>query len=775
MKFGTSQDGVRVEDRRFLTGRGRFLANRRVLNACQMVLVRSTESHADIRTIDTDRATAMPGVVGVLTAAELDAEGIGTIPCGAVMPSVERRTTHVPPFPLLADGRVRFVGQAVAAVIAESHAAALDAAETIDIDFAPRPAVIDLRAATEGAEVLWPDVQDNIAMHWRAGDRQAVSAAFDRAAHIVELTLVNNRISANPVEMRGAVAEYDPAADTLTLFTNSQGQHETRNVMADDVLRMPRGKLRVVCEDVGGGFGMKGFPYVEQALVLVAARRFGRTVAWFSDRTEALASDYHARDHVTEARLALDDEGQFLALEVDTLANVGAALSAYGLFIPTGCYVEGLPGAYDIPAIQVDVRGVFTNTSPVDAYRGAGRAEGTYVLERLVDRAARQMGIAPLELRRSNLIGPDALPYETAFGQRYDCGGFTDCLEAAVGRADWAGFADRRVAASATGRYRGFGIGCALTPVGYTAGDTARIRVESTGEVAVAIGNVSCGQGHETVAVRMISQAFGIEPDLVRVVQGDTERVGELIDANGGSTFLQSAGPALSGAANLVIEKGRRIAAHLMETVAADIEFDAGTFRIAGTDRQVGFAEVAAAAHDPAGLPADIAPGLDEAHYHAATDTYPFGCHIAEVEVVPESGEVEIVAYTAVSDFGKIMNLGLVTGQIHGGIAQGIGQALCEHMVYGPEGELLAGSFMDYAMPRAGHCPAPDISFVEHPTPSNPLGVKGCGEVPTCSAAPAVINAVLDALDPLGVTDLQMPATPAVVWQAIRRASNDVA
>ena len=756
MKFGTSQDGVRVEDRRFLTGRGRFLANRSWRGVCHMIVVRSTEANADIERIDIGRAAAMPGVVGILTAADLAVEGTGVIPCGAVMASVEGRKSHVPPFRLLADGRVRFVGQALAVVIAETRTAALDAAEAVDIDYAPRPAVINMRDAITGAEPVWPEASDNISMHWRTGDREAVAAAFDRAAHVVTVDLVNNRISANPMEMRGAVADYDPAGDALTLYTNSQGQHETRNVMADDILAIPRGKLRVICEDVGGGFGMKGFPYVEQALVLIAARRFGRVVAWFSERTEALASDYHARDHVTEASLALDGEGRFLALKIDTLANVGATLSAYGLFIPTGCYVAGLPGAYDIPAIQVDVRGVFTNTSPVDAYRGAGRAEGTYVLERLVDRAAREIGIDPLELRRRNLLGPDRLPYETALGDRYDCGAFGECLEAAAERAGWSGFADRPAR---------------IDHLLNTAGDTARIRVESTGEVAVAIGNVSCGQGHETVSVRMVSQALGIGPDLVRVVQGDTERIGEMIDANGGSTFLQSAGPALAGAADRGIEKGRRIAAHLMETTAADVEFGAGAFRIAGTDRHVSFAHVAAAAHDPASLPDDMPPGLDETHYHAATDTYPFGCHIAEVEVMPDTGEVEIVTYTAVSDFGNIMNLGLVTGQVHGGMAQGLGQALSEHLVYGPEGELLTGSFMDYAMPRAWHCPAPDVTFIEDPTPSNRLGVKGCGEVPTSSAAPAVINAVLDALAPLGVTELQMPATPARVWQAIRQAN----
>lgn len=735
-----------------------------------MVVVRSPEAHADIRAIDVGRAREMPGVIGVLTASDLTAEGIGTIPCGEVQPSIGDRETFVPPFHLLADGRVRFVGQAVAAVIAKTQTAAQDAAEAMEVDYAALPAVSDVETAVAGGAALWPEAPDNISMHWRTGDAEAVEATFSKADHVVTVDLVNNRISANPMETRGAIAEYDPAEDAFVLYTNSQGQHETRNVMADSILGIPRGKLRVVCADVGGGFGMKGFPYPEQALALITARRFGQPVAWICDRSEALSSDYHARDHVTTASLALDDAGRFLAMKVDTLANVGAVLSSFGLFIPTDCYVHGVPGAYNIPAIQVDVRGVFTNTSPVDAYRGAGRAEGTYMLERLLDQAARELGMDPLELRRRNLLGPDALPYTTALGETYDCGAFHACLDAAVELADVAGVSQRKTAASGSGRLRGVGIGCALTPVGYTPGDTARIRVESTGAVAVLIGNVSCGQGHETTAVRMVSLALGIEPDLVRVVQGDTERLTELVDANGGSTFMQSAGPALAGAADAVIEKGRRIAAHLLEAGAADVDFDEGTFHVVGTDRKVTFTDIASAAYDPESLPGEIRPGLDEAHYHAAQDTYPFGCHIAEVEVVPETGEVEIVAYTVVSDFGNILNPGLVTGQVHGGMAQGIGQALSEHMVYGREGELLAGSFMDYAMPRAGHCPAPDLAFIEDPATSNPLGVKGCGEVPTCSAAPAVINAVLDALAPLGVTELQMPATPARVWEAIRRA-----
>ena len=770
MKFGTSQDGGRVEDRRFLTGRGRFLANRLNGNTHHMVLVRSPEAHADIRAIDVDRAREMPGVIGVLTASDLAAEGIGTIPCGEVLPSIGDRETFVPPFHLLADGRVRFIGQAVAAVIANTLTAAQDAAEAVEIDYAVRMAVSDVETAIKGSVVLWPEAPDNISMHWQTGDGEAVAAAFSRADHVVTVDLVNNRISANPMETRGAIAEYDPSEDAYVLYTNSQGQHETRNVMADEILGIPRGKLRVVCSDVGGGFGMKGFPYPEQALALVAARRFGQPVAWVCDRTDALASDYHARDHVTVASLALDDAGRFLAMKIETLANVGAVLSSFGLFIPTDCYVHGVPGAYDIPAIHVDVRGVFTNTSPVDAYRGAGRAEGTYVLERLVDQAARAIGLDPLELRRRNLLGSDVLPYTTALGETYDCGAFQACLEAAVERADVTGAPERKALSSASGRLRGVGIGCALTPVGYTEGDTARIRVESTGAVAVSIGNVSCGQGHETTAVRMVSRALGIDPGLVRVVQGDTERTTELVDANGGSTFLQSAGPALAGAADAVIAKGRLIAAHLLEASASDVSFDAGSFHVVGTDRKVGFSEIANAAYDPANLPGEIRPGLDEAHFHAAQDTYPFGCHIAEVEVVPATGEVGIVAYSVVSDFGNILNPGLVTGQVHGGMAQGIGQALSEHMVYGRQGELLAGSFMDYAMPRASHCPAPDMAFIEDPAPTNALGVKGCGEVPTCSAAPAVINAVLDALAPLGVTELQMPATPARVWEAIRRA-----
>ena len=771
MKFGESQSGHRIEDARFLKGAGRFLANRDAAGTLSMAVLRSPHGHADITSLDTSRAETMPGIVGIITASDLERAGIGRIKAGTVESCVEGRVAHVPPFDLLAADRVRYAGQAVAAVIAETRAAALDAVEAIDIAYVERPAVVDLAAAVSGTtDAIWPEAPDNVAVHWRTGDPQAVAAAFAAADRVVELELVNNRVSANPIETRSAVGTFDPASGIYTLHTNGQGPQILREVFADQVLRTPRSRVRVVTDDVGGGFGMKAFPYVEQGLVLIAARRFGRPVAWHAERSEALLGDYHARDHRTRISLALDADGRFLALKADTLANLGAMLSIYGLYIPTSFYADGLVGAYRLPALQVDVRTVFTNTSPVDAYRGAGRAEGSYALERIVDAAARAIGVDPLELRLRNMIGADELPYRNALGSTYDTGGFTACVEAAAERANISGLAARRASAGTRGRLRGAGIGCSLTPVGYNAGDVAQISIDSGGDVLIGLGNVSCGQGHETVAVRLVSEALGVEPHRLRVVQGDSDRISEFANSNGGSNFLQSAAPALQGAAERIVAKGRHIAAHLLEAAIDDIEFRDGGFTVAGTDRNVGVAEVAAAAHNPAALPEDIQPGWTEGHFHRATDTYPFGCHIAEVEVCAETGEVEIVGYTAVSDFGEILDPDLVVGQVHGGITQGLGQALTEHFVYDGDGQPLSGSFMDYAMPRASSSPMPDVSFIATPAASNRLGVKGCGEVPTSSASPAVINAILDALASLGVTAIDMPATPARVWQAIEAA-----
>ena len=776
MKFSSSQPGHRREDLRFLVGKGRFAANRSIVGHLHLVVVRSIHAHADINAVHVGAAEAMPGVVGVMTSADLDREGVGCIPCDYVAPSIGERTSHVPPFNILARDRIRYVGQAVAAVVAESPEAALTGAESVEIEYAPLAAVVGVEAAVEaGSPLLWDEASDNVAMHWRTGDAEATAKAFATAEHVVSLELVNNRVSANPMEPRCAIGSHDEASGAFTLHTPCQGPFELRRVLADNVLRIPRSLLRVVPGDVGGGFGMKGFPYPEQALVLLAARRFGRPVVWRAERTEALLSDYHARDHLTKISLALDGDGRFLALEVETLANVGAVLSSYGMYIPTSCYADGLPGSYVLPAMSVDVRGVFTNTSPVDAYRGAGRAEGTYAVERVIDMAAETLGIDPAELRLRNILDEAALPYRNAIGQTYDSGGFGQCLRLAAEKAEWASFPKRRESSAVRARLRGIGIASYVMPAGYASGENAEIRVDVDGSVTVCIGNVSCGQGHETAMTKLVSEALGVNPQIVRVIQGDTERVSSLSTSNAGSHFLQTAGPAAQAAVQDVIEKGRRIAAHLLEVSDEDLEFSDADFVVGGTDRRVTFGEVAAAAHDPNNLPDEIEPGLGASRYvKSSSDTFPCGCHVAEVEIDPETGEIVILTYVVVNDFGRIRNRQIVSGQVHGGVAQGLGQALMEHCVYDADGQLLSGSFLDYAIPRANDVPTLQLDFVETPAKSNPLGVKGCGEAGATSAPPAIANAILDALRPLGVRQLQMPMTSEKIWRAIREAQNGV-
>jgi carbon-monoxide dehydrogenase large subunit len=772
MTFGRSQPGHRTEDKRFLVGKGRFLANRHPGKHLRLAVVRAPHAHAEIEHIDTAAAAATDGVVAVITGADLAAENIGMLPCTYVIPSTGGRESYVPPFEVLARDRVRYVGQAVAAVVAESKAIALDAAERIDVSYAPLAAAIDLREAVAGSSAaIWDQAADNVAMHWQKGDADAVAAAFEAAAQVVTLELVNNRISANTMEPRGAVGTYDPVSGAFTLHTTSQDPSDLRQVLAKHVLGIAPSNLRVVVEDVGGGFGMKAFAYCEQALVLIAARRVGRPVAWYAARGESLLSDYHARDHVTEISLALDADARFLALKVDTLANVGAFLSLFGMAVPTEFYVDALPGAYVLPALLADVRGVFTNTSPVDAYRGAGRAEGTYALERIIDEAADVLGLDGMELRLRNAISQDSLPYRNAIGKSYDSCGFAQCITLAAERAGWSGFSGRREAAAGRKALRGIGIGGYLMPAGYTPGEIARIGIEGGGGVTVTLGNVSCGQGQETSTVRLVGTALGVDPALIRVVQGDTDRVPQLASGNAGSHFLQTAGPALQGASERIIEKGKRIAAHILEASSQDVEFSAGEFVVAGTDRGLGLGEVAAAAYDPASLPGDIDPGWDESYYYkSSSDTFPCGCHVAEVEIDLDTGNVQLVAYTAVNDFGRIINRDIVEGQVHGGVAQGLGQALLEHCVYDPDGQLVSGSFLDYAMPRADNMPSLDVAFVEMPAETNPMGVKGCGEAGATGAPAAIINAILDALRPLGVRHIDMPATSAKIWGAIRRA-----
>ena len=771
-KFGMGRSMTRREDPRLLTGRGRYVDDMRVEGARHLHVLRSPHAHARVATVDAAAARAMPGVALVLTAAEQAADGIGPLPCAAQPESVGGRQSRYPPYPVLAGQRVRFVGQPVAAVIADSLAQAKDAAETIEVAYEDLPAVSDGREALAAAAPrLFEGADDNVAFQWEMGDRAAVDAAFAGAAHVSRLNLVNNRLVAASMEPRGAIGHYDAGSGGYTLWTSNQGPHAMRGAMAA-VLGIANADLRVITPDVGGGFGMKAFPYPEQALVLWAARRSGRAVRWMAERGEAFQSDTQGRDHATEVSLALDADGSFLALKAETVANLGAYPSFFGPAIPTDCYALALPSVYRFPAVHLEVTAVYSNTVPVDAYRGAGRPEAAYAVERVVDRAAAELGLDAVELRRRNFIPAAAMPYTTAFNVPYDSGDFARNLDDALARADRAGFEARRAEARQRGRLRGFGLAYYIELTGWTDGDTTRLKFDPSGGVTVYAGSVSNGQGHETAYAQLVADRLGVEPEAVRVVQGDTQSIAELSSGVGGSHFLQVAGPSLYAAAEKVVAKARRMTAHLMEASEADIEFADGRFAIAGTDRAVGWNEVLALAFSVAALPADIPPGLDEQHYHKLTAfSFPNGCHVAEVEVEPETGRVEVLRYTVVDDVGRVMNPLLVAGQVHGGIAQGLGQALTEGCVYAAgSGQLVTGSFMDYALPRADLMPAIDFSTNEVPATTNPLGVKGCGEAGSIGAPPALINAILDALRPWGVTEIDMPATPERVWRALQAA-----
>jgi len=774
VKFGMGQPLKRREDRRFLTGQGRYVDDIKLPGACRLYVLRSPHAHARLLGIDAAAAQAMPGVLAVLTGAEAEADRLGGLPCAGAPDSVGGRQTLLPSYPILATGKVRHAGQAVAAVVATSLEAAQDAAEAIAVDYEALPSVTSAEAA-QGADAprLWDEGGDNVCLHWRMGDDDAAEAALARAAHVSRLRLVNNRLVVASMEPRGAVGQYDPGSGGFTLWTSNQGAHVLRDAMAG-VLGATRADVRVITPDVGGGFGMKAFPYPEQALVLWAARKVGRPVRWTAERGEAFLSDTQGRDHVTEVALALDGEGRFLALKAETVANLGAYLSFFAPFIPTDCYALALPSVYAIPAVSLEVKAVFTNTVPVDAYRGAGRPEAAYAVERIVDKAAAELGIDPVELRRRNLVPASAMPYTSAFQVRYDSGDFARNLDDALAHAERDGFEARRREAAARGRLRGLGLAYYVELTGWTDGDTTRLKFDPSGHVTVYAGSVSNGQGHETAYAHLVAERLGVAPEAVRVVQGDTQAIAELSSGVGGSHFLQVAGPSLHGAAEKVIAKAKRLAAHLMEASEADVEFEDGVFAIAGTDRRVGWTEVAQLAFTVAELPAEIAPGLDESHYYKLeSHAFPNGCHVAEVEIDPATGIVEVVAYTVVDDFGRVLNPLLVAGQVHGGIAQGLGQALSEGCVYDPDsGQLLTGSFMDYAMPRAASLPSIDFSYNEVPCQTNPLGVKGCGEAGAIGAPPALINAVLDALRPAGVAEIDMPATPERVWRALQAAGH---
>jgi len=774
MQFGIGQAVVRKEDLRLLTGGGRYLDDINIAGQAHAAILRSPHAHARIRWIDASAALTRPGVVAVLTGADLEADGVAPMPCLAHIPSKPGTPEQVFPrrMQLVAD-RVRHVGDGVAMVVAESAAAARSALADIAVDYEPLPATTDPVAAMQsGAPQIWPEAPGNLDFTWADGDANAVDAAFKKAPRRVAVDLVNNRVVVNSMEPRGAIGQYDAAADSYTLYTSSQGSHLVRDVLCGHIFKgTDPAKMRVVTPDVGGGFGMKVFVYAEMVLVLWAAKRLGRPVRWIADRSEAFISDSHGRDNVTRAELALDGDGRILAVRVQTTANLGAYLSQFGPYIPTLAGKGMQTGVYAIPAAYNEVKCVFTNTVPVDAYRGAGRPEAAYIIERVMDAAGRATGLGPIEIRRRNMIPATTMPYTTTLGTTFDDGDFPRLLSEAVKDSDWDGFEARRREAKGRGRLRGIGLAYYIETCGGGPSTPAMIRVEPDRTVTVIVGNQSNGQGHETAYAQIVSEQLGIAFDAVRVRQGDTALMAQG-SFTGGSRALPGGGPSARYAADDAVAKGKEAASHLLETSAADIEYGAGSFRVVGTDRAIDLFDVAAAVRDGrARLASGAADLTGSADFKPEASTYPNGCHICELEVDPDTGTTEIVRYTVVDDFGRVVNPLLLAGQVHGGIAQGVGQALVERTVYNDDGQLLTASFMDYAMPRADNLPSYAFRWIEIPCKTNPLGIKGSGEAGAIGAPPAVMNALHDALAPLGVTHLDMPATPAAVWQAIQAAS----
>ena len=769
----------RKEDFRFLTGAGNYTDDINRPGQRYAYILRSPHAHAEIAGIDTSKAGAAPGVNAVFTGADLR---VGGLPCGWLVNSKDGSPMVEPPHPVLAMGKVRHVGDPVAVVIAETLEQAKDAAERIEVSYNPLPAVVAADDAIKpGKPQLFDNAPHNICFDWHLGDKAAVDLAFTQAQHVTRLEIINNRLVSNPMEPRAAIGEYDRSTGDYTLYTTSQDPHVIRLLIASAVLPVPEHKFRVVAPNVGGGFGTKGSLYAE-ALVTWAAGKLGRPVKWRAERAEGFASDNQARDHLTHAELALDKDGKFLALRVATLANLGAYLSSFAPAIPTYCYGPLLAGTYTTSAIYVEVKGVFTNTVPVDAYRGAGRPEACYVVERLVDTAAREIRIDPAELRRRNFIPRDAYPYQTPVALTYDSGDYFTTLDIALKAADYAGFEQRRQEAARHGKLRGIGIAayieaCAMAPsalagqLGARAGfyETSEVRVHPTGSVTVFTGTHSHGQGHETTFAQLVAGQLGVPIDMVEVVHGDTDKIPFGMGTYA-SRSLAVGGSALVKAIDKVVSKGKKIAAHLLEVSEADIEFESGQFTVAGTDRAVPFAQIALAAYVPHNYPIDtVEPGLDETAFYDPTNfTYPAGAHIAEVEIDRDTGAVTLLNFTAADDFGRIINPLIVEGQVHGGLVQGIGQALYEHTVYDPEsGQLRTGSLMDYCLPRADNLAAFNLATHATLCTHNPLGAKGCGEAGTIGAPAAIMNALANALAPLGVTDLAMPAMPERVWRAI--------
>ena len=769
----------RKEDARFLTGAGQYTDDIVLPNQTYAAFLRSPHAHARIKSIDTAAAMKAPGVVAIFTGKDIP-DAVGGLPCGWLITGSDGKPMKEPKHPILAQGKVRFVGDQVAIVIAESNLQARDAVELIEVDYEVLPAVVDVRSAIKpGAPNVHDDAPGNICYVWALGDKAAVDAGFAKAAHVTTLEFINTRLIPNAIEPRACNASWTRADDSYTLYCTSQNPHVERLLMTAFVLGLPEHKVRVIAPDVGGGFGSKIYVYGEETVCVWASKHVGRPIKWTSDRTEAFLSDAHGRDHFTKAELALDKDGKFLAMRVNTHAAMGSYLSTFASCIPTILYATLLAGQYTTPAIHATVTAVFTNTAPVDAYRGAGRPEATYVVERLVATAATEMKIGQDEIRRRNFIRK--FPYATPVALTYDIGDYDATLEGAIRTADVAGFPARKADAAKRGKLRGLGYAsyieaCGLAPsniagaLGARAGlyEAGEVRVHPTGKVTVFTGSHSHGQGHETTFAQVVADRLGIGVDDVEIVHGDTGRIPFGMGTYG-SRSIAVGGAAIVKALDKIVAKGRKIAAHLMEVSDADVEFKDGKFSVVGTDKNVPFASVALTAYVPHNYPLDkLEPGLDETAFYDPTNfTYPAGTHICEVEVDPETGQTKIVAFTACDDFGNIINPMIVEGQVHGGLAQGIGQALLEGCVYDKEsGQLLTATYMDYAMPRADDLPNFKVDTRVTACTHNPLGVKGCGEAGAIGAPAAVMNAMCDAL---GVKDLEMPATPERVWRALQK------
>ncbi|MVT49476.1 molybdopterin-dependent oxidoreductase [Bradyrhizobium yuanmingense] len=756
IKFGVGQSVLRKEDDALIRGKGRYTDDYAPQAALRCLVLRSPHAHAKY-TIDASRARGLPGIALILTAD--DVGDLGNLPC---LFNLETDPFTGPPYPILAKDEVRHVGDAVAFVVAETIDQARDAIEAIEVKWSPLPAVTGVvNAVKKGAALVWPDKPGNVLFDVSIGDKAATEAAFAKAHAVAEISIVNPRVVASFLETRAAVCEYDSKRDHLTLTVGSQGSHRLRDILCQNVLNIPTDKMRVICPDVGGGFGTKLFPYREYALMAVAARKLKKAVKWAADRSEHFMGDAQGRDNVTTAKMALAEDGKFLAMDCDLMGDMGAYLSTFGPYIPHGG-AGMLPGLYDIQAFHCRVRTIFTHSVPVDAYRGAGRPEAAYVIERLVDACARKLDMTPDAIRRKNFIPPKALPYKTATGKVYDSGDFAAHLKRAMEIAEWKEFPKRAKVAKKGGLIRGIGLASYVEICGVMGEETANVRLDANGDVTVLIGTQSSGQGHQTAYAQIVAEQFGVAPERVHVRQGDTDEIATGL-GTGGSASIPSGGVSVERATRELGSKLKEIAAQALEASAGDLEISEGVVRIAGTDRSISFADLAKR------------PGVDpsklngSATFASADGTYPNGTHIAEVEIDPATGIIKIVNYVIVDDFGKTLNPLLLAGQVHGGAMQGIGQALMEQVVYGPtDGQLITATFMDYALPRAADGPAFVFETHNVPCKTNPMGVKGAGEAGAIGSCPAVVNAIVDALwREYKIDHIDMPATPERVWVAI--------